>query len=1498
MSIPDALPLSPPSTSSRRKAVMMSSSVKGTSPSSSPASFPGSSNTGSRKRVGFSTGANVHRPVSTSQPPSSGARPPFASADSQSSLRSILKPATILEKTEQTTDGAQDGNRSMVAMMDGFIEQLSQDDRSLSVDAYQTLANVIRNYDDIPDEDVLKAKISTFMKYIKRDLLRKLSPEEPSIADTNLITQALRLLIIFVWNKDYASLLSDEARNFILDRSIQVLAEHAASKNVIVHYLHLLAAQNFRQTLMTSHRVARLLEALRTLGEHYKGNGVASERLLVYQKLLDQERPTMKAKASLWVDELLTGATNSLKDIRMKAIDLGEKACSAFPASSSISAVIRSTLAKELASGKTFSSHMCRKLEKMIAVKEEVIQVPRIWTIVLRLCNSVDDRGRNGWGPRCDKWPQFKDWLSVIQKCFNCSEAAVQQQAYQAWNRFIHIVQPHLTSDNLLQLLPKPMIAKLERHGGDSATKGTRGAAVSSYCTLLHHAFRPAANHDQYTRVWKEYIVKVMKPAFFEKGPANADLASRILMALFWNSGGAKIWNENRALENTPVEPEELPTIDCKWVRSKAGPILDIFLVLMRYSSWGASGRSDKAYIAVAWLHFLKAVQEASRKEIKPSADTVEAMMQLNVFLGRLYDDIPDPSDDDGRPAKPHTLSIAQVRQLTLTSVRLLGHDLILAGLGDKGHGLSKAIVIYDALGSHLLDQQQCDKSTTTSLETCLNSLDLALVYDFKSERTSATDVGIGQLKKKLEGSSVRQIVHTLTLLKRPIVLFLKQDISSWQDKDRHDPSRRYPEIIAATLTLLARLPPEAVKELDETLAALFNSTHTLVVQDTVNMWNEHFGHLPSLTLGPMLSEALVKLQDAGGGISIPSGPQAPNAATEPGVSPQAAPEDRLQATSKHTSISPAKAIIAADRSPELGSQPFQSVATVESGAVASSPQRPISRRCSRHNDSQINFVPIESSPLPEEEPESQFLTTHQKEVRDRQRSEPAVVFPDLRSSPRPQARSIIHTDCEFARKAAASHAERPTTPTLPTNDEQIEAEVMASPTPRARHLTNLITDIEVPSSPPSIMGNEDRTDVTSPLHAIEGDAEDGIDLAIEQAEEDACSTAAEPTPEASDERSRRYHTRNDATQRDVAAVSFSRRLRRGRSRPSHSKSPRQQHGRGAPATASSARAQVSTALPSEIFDDLEPRKDLEQARQSYESSNVDKDAVQPCATVSPSLRPITTNLATEDAEEMETSPKTFIKTDSDEIDMLSASQLSHDLDLHVSQTFSAEGDGSHVIAGTDEESRQKRQRSRKRKSSTPNLTAVKRRKSSKASSQNSSYPTDAETAAYETPRETLDCNEVPPSQAVQAIETVDLSEPAPAARRRRGRPRKRALVDDIVPETSRVKEGTVDTRTVSSALPDHSNPGEVSSTLDREVEVHGATNTLETDSTECITTGHVAESAPRDRSSPPDIMASLQGVLDRLKSSDPADIDLRRVDDLCFQIRFQAQFIAQQRGA
>ena len=65
-----------------------------------------------------------------------------------------------------------------------------------------------------------------------------------------------------------------------------------------------------------------------------------------------------------------------------------------------------------------------------------------------------------------------------------------------------------------------------------------------------------------------------------------------------------------------------------------------------------------------------------------------------------------------------------------------------------------------------------------------------------------------------------------------------------------------------------------------------------------------------------------------------------------------------------------------------------------------------------RHNDSQIEFAAIESSPFADEPADSQQLTDRQKEVKERQVSDVAM-FPEIRSSPKSGSR---HTHYELPR--------------------------------------------------------------------------------------------------------------------------------------------------------------------------------------------------------------------------------------------------------------------------------------------------------------------------------------------------------------------------------------------------------------------------------------------------------------------------------------------------
>jgi type II secretory pathway component PulJ len=1417
-----------------------------------------------------------------------------------------LKPAVADDQVQQPPAAQQETDCSTSEMIDSIVNQLAQDDRSISLDAYQTLSSVIREYDEIPEEVALKAKINTILKYIKRDLLRQVKPDEPQIADTNLITQALKVLVIVVWNREYSSLLSDEYRSFLLDRSIQVVAEHSAPKSVLIHYLHLVATQDFRQGLITSNnRIPRLLEALKALTDHVKGNGIVSERLLVYQKLLDQARAVMKAKAYLWVEELLTGMTSSLKDVRTKAMTLGTKACSAFPTSSPISIVVRSVLEKELDNERTISSAMCRRLEKMLVSKDEMSQVPQIWAIVILLSNGHDTR--------IEDWPELKDWLKVIQKCFNCSDSAVRQQANMAWNRLVYIVRPHEASSHLTAMLAKPLSAQLERQGIEKPVKVSRATAVSSYCNLLYYAFRPAATHKQYTQVWNEYIVKVMRSSFFVKESttsvkltANCDLACRVLIALLWNSNRTtKVWNENRALENTPIEPEELPTIDCKWVRARCTAIVNIFQVLLRYSSWGGSGQSDRAYIAVAWAHFLKALREASSKEIKPSQETKQAVATVIKLLGDLWTGSRTKSKDD--QDQDDLLSDAQVRQMIRSAVYELGHNSILTGLESHDTSDGKSVLLLEVfdsiisdlkgveenseMRSHLQNSRITLQNLLSQMEKCLQLLNSSSIQDLQTGQTntlSAFTDGFRTVQHALSSVPAPQLEQTVCSLRPVLVQLLKGPSDLVHGQANHSFGTPYRRFLQAVVTALARLPSATIAGLDDILAAPFEYTHVLTAVETSQLYEEYVDQLEDFAPGPRLTEVLRQLDNFHESGS--PGAQQPAQDEEDYVLPQplASAETSSPASSNNALASDERMEDARAPSPILGSQAHEDVISPEKDAALSSSPTPASRPRSRHDDSQIQFVAIESSPYVQDEPESQYLTLHQKEVRERQRSEPAVVFPDLRSSPRPHSRSQSHTDCEFARKAAALD-ERPSTPTLPVHHDQ-ELEIMASPTPRARHFTDHITNVEVPSSPPSILDNQDKEGPdgevpSSPFQGATEDANIRIDLALPhlgEAPEELVAEKNENVDGTGPEEAAILHEEREM------AIPFS--LCAGAT--------------GGPRRTETAIQPTEGRKYSALMDEVV-------------ATRTDADAPD---------------------EEL-------VQTDSDEIDMLSASQLSQDLHRHLSQGL----DGDQPLAENEpmsdelrppepdkSSSKQRARQTRKRKSTSLSYASAKRRKSKSSSQASSSSAASLESRPVHVEEEDgpaaageiVDCIEVAPSQAVQALAARHHADeaagpstkaPTPGRKRRRGRPRKdgrtspsqEALLTDTI-EVSAPVAATVQARHskvekigenvhVDVGLQEQQ---DVKAVKDHYVEMEQSTTIIEVvrprprgeEEGRLAGDDNTALDAAvpvRPLADQADIVSSLQDVLARLQSAGPGTVDLRAVDELCFQIRFQAQVVA-----
>ena len=125
-----------------------------------------------------------------------------------------------------------------------------------------------------------------------------------------------------------------------------------------------------------------------------------------------------------------------------------------------------------------------------------------------------------------------------------------------------------------------------------------------------------------------------------------------------------------------------------------------------------------------------------------------------------------------------------------------------------------------------------------------------------------------------------------------------------------------------------------------------------------------------------------------------------------------------------------------------------------------------------RHDDSQIQFAAIESSPLQPEPVESQYLTDRQKEIKERQGREVAAMFPEITSSPRSTFRPTEYSLPKLVFKSdqnqAPEAAMEDTSPTyLP--DPLMNEFLGSSPTPSSKRSSDRRSDDDPPSSPPFV---------------------------------------------------------------------------------------------------------------------------------------------------------------------------------------------------------------------------------------------------------------------------------------------------------------------------------------------------------------------------------------------------------------------------------------------
>ncbi|KAK2777829.1 hypothetical protein FQN53_002053 [Emmonsiellopsis sp. PD_33] len=526
---------------------------------------------------------------------------------------------------------------NLPAMLESISHQLAGESRTSRADAYKQLVGALTAYRNLPDENALADKIESISGYIRRDICEVAGTYNP--LDIKVVRQALKLLILFIFNPNLSLRLSDDLRVFIIDHSIASLQNPNTPKVIVTEYLRVLAVQNFSPKIVTSSRIAHLLSALNDITTRIEGKAVVAHRLEIYERLLYLPQAAMASQADLWMDHLVTALHHNVKEIRTKAIHFGKLVAVKFGPNAPISAQLRKVLDIETGDNSKFVLELCRRLTAMISNSESSPHVPQIWSVVILLLRN------KRWA--IDQWDHLKEWLLVIQKCFNCSDLTTKSQALVAWDLLVYSLPlGEATSNDIVKLLFRPIHSQLERKKSDKQTP-LLNQAFSTYHKLLYYAFRPSTSHARLELFWTAY----MKAAFSENlnsDPTNNRRLCQVLASLLWNPQ-PKVWDENKIKINkvTVISAEDLPRLDCKWVRSRLSVILPLFESLFRMSTWSDENVQESS-IAIAWLHLSKALADASSKEITPSSESMQAIASILGILQRVWKTEPESLNATG----------------------------------------------------------------------------------------------------------------------------------------------------------------------------------------------------------------------------------------------------------------------------------------------------------------------------------------------------------------------------------------------------------------------------------------------------------------------------------------------------------------------------------------------------------------------------------------------------------------------------------------------------------------------------------------------------------------------------------------------------------------------------------------------------------------------------------------------------------------------------------
>lgn len=562
----------------------------------------------------------------------------------QKAAQSILKPSTAAPfvANPQTLCSSSPPFKTAVEcarMLESIFKQLASPTRASRLDAYVSLLECLRYYNDIPGNDTFRSKMPLFEDFLMRDI-QAWSDATNSI-DTKLVTQASNVTRTFLYESSAKHAFSTDFLDFLIEYAISSISDGKMPKEVVKHHMQLLNSPELYKRRMTPAHVSKLVNSLSGIHERVGGQNVISLRFSIYRNILRKFPDLMLSTVENWLPHIMKGLSSGSSDTRRKAIDAGLCAANQLGHYAQTSLAMQrifevnvsspSHLLETSAQSPTYFHKFHDRLMELLKTESDADQVPQIWTIIALMMRNKQYS--------VERWTQVNPWFRIIKRCFNASRHSLNLQAWTAWTQLIYALAPSASTRlTMVTALRQPLIPQLQRKATSKQSIELRDAAYSSYRCLLYYILRPSASAEELVSAWKANVDGILEKI----GTYEVEDIGRLceILTALLSTSRPVTWAVDKFKHDGSSPPAvtlgELPHLQPSWVRKHADMLATSISTLVLAAM--AQGDEFSWHSATdLWRAFLHSLSIAGSREITLSAEADAAIVLVTDLVSSMY---------------------------------------------------------------------------------------------------------------------------------------------------------------------------------------------------------------------------------------------------------------------------------------------------------------------------------------------------------------------------------------------------------------------------------------------------------------------------------------------------------------------------------------------------------------------------------------------------------------------------------------------------------------------------------------------------------------------------------------------------------------------------------------------------------------------------------------------------------------------------------------------